>query len=85
MHSEAASDHMQLASLHADVRTDVVEARDEDAVAYMDLSVSFRKRHSDIIDKFGRYPYRNEALQRKTTEEEMKWLEEGGETFGVKI
>jgi len=84
MHSEAPSDHTQFASLLVDLRAELVEAGDEMAVAYVDKSIHFQKRHSDIIDRFGKYPHRDEALQRKTTEDERKWLEEGGETFGVK-
>ena len=34
--------------------------------------------HREIIRKFGRFPYRNTALSRKTTEAEAKFLEEGG-------
>ncbi|KAK3316530.1 hypothetical protein B0H66DRAFT_297218 [Apodospora peruviana] len=39
-------------------------------------------QHKDLIDKFGRYPHRNEALGREPTAEETKYLAEGGETFG---
>lgn len=40
--------------------------------------------HKRIIDRFGRYPHRNEVLGRKSTEEEVKYLTGGGETFGGK-
>lgn len=30
--------------------------------------------HMDVIEKFGRYPHRNEAMGRETTEEEKEWL-----------
>ena len=38
--------------------------------------------HRDIIARFGRFPHRNAALGREPTEEETRWLAEGGETFG---
>ena len=34
--------------------------------------------HRDIIEKFGRFPHRNEALGRATTPEERKFLAGGG-------
>lgn len=34
--------------------------------------------HRDIIARFGRFPHRNKALGRTTTEEEQAFLDEGG-------
>jgi len=39
-------------------------------------------RHHDIVEKYGRFPHRNKALGRASTEAENRFLEEGGETFG---
>lgn len=36
------------------------------------------RAHRNIIRRFSRFPYRNEALGRETTPEERKFLEEGG-------
>jgi uncharacterized protein (DUF924 family) len=36
------------------------------------------KVHREIIRKFGRFPYRNEALERETTPSEQAFLENGG-------
>lgn len=33
-------------------------------------------QHGQVIDKFGRYPYRNAALGRASTAQELRWLEE---------
>jgi uncharacterized protein (DUF924 family) len=41
------------------------------------------KAHREPLEKFGRYPHRNIALGRSTTEQEKKFLEGGGQTFGV--
>lgn len=34
--------------------------------------------HREIIRRFGRFPYRNEALHRHTTEHEAEYFQEGG-------
>ena len=31
-------------------------------------------QHRDVIERFGRYPHRNAALGRESTEEEKAWL-----------
>ena len=36
------------------------------------------KVHREVIRRFGRFPYRNEALSRKSTEPEAEFVEEGG-------
>lgn len=36
------------------------------------------RAHHDVIQKFGRFPYRNEALGRDTTPEEKEFLSNGG-------
>lgn len=41
-------------------------------------------KHRDIIVEFGRYPHRNAALGRTSTEAEIAYLGGGGETFGQK-
>jgi len=49
-----------------------------------DMLLGFARRHKVLIDRFGRYPHRNEAMERESTEEELKYLAEGGETFSSK-
>ncbi|KAI4926112.1 uncharacterized protein J4E92_006850 [Alternaria infectoria] len=41
------------------------------------------KEHRDPVERFGRYPHRNAALGRTSTEEERRFMEDGGATFGV--
>ena len=36
------------------------------------------KAHREVVARFGRFPYRNEALGRETTDEEADWMERGG-------
>ena len=42
---------------------------------------NFEVRHKDIIDRFGRYPHRNEILGRESTEEETEFLQQPGSGF----
>lgn len=45
------------------------------------VSESYAKSHRDIIAQFGRYPYRNKALGRESTPEELTYLKTA-ETYG---
>ncbi len=38
----------------------------------------FAIEHRDIVKRFGRFPHRNEILLRESSEEERRFLEEGG-------
>ena len=41
-------------------------------------SLIHARAHREIIKQFGRFPYRNDALNRETTEAEASWIAEGG-------
>ena len=41
----------------------------------------FELRHKVIVDRFGRYPHRNEILGRNSTAEEMEFLKQPNSTF----
>ena len=47
----------------------------------MESTLAFELRHKDIIERFGRYPHRNAILGRKSTEEELAFLQESGSSF----
>ncbi len=47
------------------------------AEAFLD----YAQKHKAIIDRFGRYPHRNEILGRETTPEEAEFLEQPGSSF----
>ncbi len=47
----------------------------------LDGTFDYALRHQTIIDRFGRFPHRNEVLGRETTEAERAYLEDGGDTF----
>lgn len=38
-------------------------------------------RHKNIIERFGRYPHRNEILNRQSTAEEIEFLKQAGSRF----
>jgi len=38
-------------------------------------------RHMEIIERFGRFPHRNEILGRRTTPEEAEFLTQPGSSF----
>jgi len=40
----------------------------------LDNNIRFAEHHREIIRKFGRFPHRNKILERKSTEEEFKYL-----------
>lgn len=43
--------------------------------------LKYAERHCDIIARFGRFPHRNQALGRETTEAEARFLEEPMSSF----
>ncbi|SBV88928.1 hypothetical protein XTGNCPPB3709_2880 [Xanthomonas translucens pv. graminis] len=41
-------------------------------------SLQWATQHEDIIQRFGRFPHRNAALGRDSTQDEQRFLDEGG-------
>ncbi len=67
MHSESPKIHEQALVLFS-----------EEGLEY---NLEFEKQHKEIIDRFGRYPHRNQILNRKSTEEESLFLKQPGSYF----
>ncbi|HSL00055.1 MAG TPA: DUF924 family protein [Rubrobacteraceae bacterium] len=44
-------------------------------------SAAYAVRHMEIVERFGRFPHRNEVLGRATTSEEAEFLKEPGSSF----
>ena len=44
-------------------------------------NLDFELRHKAIIERFGRYPHRNDILGRPSTEEEIEFLKQPGSGF----
>jgi uncharacterized protein (DUF924 family) len=45
------------------------------------VNFEFELRHKAIIDRFGRYPHRNEVLGRASTADELEFLAQPGSRF----
>jgi uncharacterized protein (DUF924 family) len=67
MHSESQAIHEQAVVLF-----------DQPGLEY---NLEFEYKHKAIVDRFGRYPHRNEILGRKSTEEEIAFLKAPGSSF----
>lgn len=44
-------------------------------------NLQFELKHKEIIDRFGRYPHRNDILGRESTPEEIEFLKQAGSSF----
>lgn len=44
-------------------------------------NLDYELKHKAVIDRFGRYPHRNEILGRTSTDEELSFLNEPGSSF----
>ena len=67
MHSESAAMHEWETALFAQY-TDA-------------LTIDFEAKHKAIIDRFGHYPHRNEILGRKSSAEEITFLQQPDSAF----
>lgn len=76
-HSESMDDQMRCLEVFQSLVEEAPEHLKHDARNYLD----FADRHRAIIERFGRYPHRNEALGRASTSEEIAFLETPGSSF----
>lgn len=67
MHSESLQIHQQALSLFRQPG--------------LEFNLEFELKHKAIIERFGRYPHRNVALGRTSTEEELAFLKLPGSSF----
>lgn len=83
IHAEHAPTHqIHLAKIQK-LRKECEESEDEDALSYCEKAEKAGVEHREPVEKFGRYPHRNECLGRKSTPEEDEYLRTAN-TFGVK-
>ncbi len=64
--------------MHSENLTDQERCVDLCKQAGLDETTPFAIEHADIIRQFGRFPHRNEVLDRETTPEEIAFLKNGG-------
>jgi len=67
MHSESKEIHINAVALFAEPG--------------LESNLDFELKHKAIIDRFGRYPHRNEILSRASTKEEVEFLNRPGSAF----
>ncbi len=70
-HSEKLGDQERAVALFEQLRGDAASAS----------SIDYAHRHRDVIQKFGRFPHRNQALGRQSTPEEARFLQQPGSSF----
>ena len=60
-----------------------VQARSVELFATLENeeTLGYALRHKEIIDRFGRFPHRNEVLGRESTPEEIEFLQEPNSSF----
>jgi len=46
-----------------------------------DSFLDYAQRHHDIIERFGHFPHRNDALGRTSTPAEIEFLKQPGSSF----
>ncbi|WP_371372234.1 DUF924 family protein [Thalassotalea aquiviva] len=67
MHSESEKIHQQAVTLFQSLGNE--------------SSLEFELKHKVIIDRFGRYPHRNQILARKSSAQELAFLEQPNSAF----
>lgn len=67
MHSESPEIHVEAVKLYEKLGTSG--------------SLEFELKHKEIIDRFGRYPHRNNILGRVSTAEEIQFLQQPNSSF----
>lgn len=68
MHSESKKIHLEAVKIFGDPE-------------WGSSALDFELKHKTIIDRFGRYPHRNEILGRKSTPEEVEFLKGPDSSF----
>lgn len=76
-HAEDMSNQDRAVDLFTRLRDETAGPERDEAEVQLD----YAHRHRDIIRRFGRYPHRNEALGRESTEDELAFLKIPGSSF----
>ena len=76
-HSENKEDQKRSVELYAQL----LDAAPKDQQTTYEQALQFAKKHKEIIDRFGRFPHRNQILQRPSSEEEIQFLTQPGSSF----
>ena len=76
-HSEALADQEKSLSLYAALRDKVSDDEREMFEGFFQFAV----KHYEIVERFGRFPHRNDILGRASTKEEQEFLSQPGSSF----
>ena len=76
-HAEDPAAQARAVELYEELLDDVPKEQRPTYEEFLDYAV----QHQRIIDRFGRFPHRNEILGRETTEEEAAFLKTPGSSF----
>ena len=60
----------------------LAEEAPEELHDQMQANAGYARQHRDIVEKFGRFPHRNEVLGRKSTPDEEAYLADDAPRFG---
>ena len=74
MHAESPEMHEYILSK---LTKAIQQSTSEGEKKAIESTMSFEEKHYDVIKKFGRYPSRNEAMERENTAEEIESLKNG--------
>lgn len=82
-HSEDLADQRDSVALFGRLVEDTRAAHargevSEQVVTDLVMAFDYAKKHEDVIAEFGRFPHRNAALGRTSTDAELAWLAAGG-------
>lgn len=80
MHSENLADEQKMAELFANLRDDAKQHSPVNA-KFFQMTYGFAARHLEIVQRFGRFPHRNQILGRVSTQEEVEFLTEDNSSF----
>jgi uncharacterized protein (DUF924 family) len=80
MHSERVADQRRCVQLFDEMRQDA-KTRSPQNVQFFEMSYNYARRHMEIVERFNRFPHRNEILGRPTTEAEAEFLKEPNSSF----
>ena len=73
-HSETLSDQVLSVQLYETL----LQQAPQSYRSFLENALDYARRHHSIIERFGRFPHRNAALWRESTEEEKSFLAAGG-------
>ena len=75
MHSEVLQDQEDMLKLFENLSKQA-KTKATKSVEFFEMAYSYyAKKHYDIVARFGRFPHRNELLGRRSTKEELEFLE----------